>query len=132
MYTKNIFISHSWNYSERYNSMHLLLNNRLYFNWKNFSVPETKKFELNTRVSLENQLKRQINPTHCVIIIGGMWTNHSDWIQFELDYAYNIGKPILGVRPRGAKIMPQSIINKSTEVCNWNSDSIVNAIRRIS
>jgi hypothetical protein len=31
--SKRLFISHSWSYSERYNSMVNLLNNRAYFTW---------------------------------------------------------------------------------------------------
>lgn len=42
--SKRLFISHSWSYGERYNSMVSLLNNRLYFTWQNYSVPETKAF----------------------------------------------------------------------------------------
>ena len=129
---KQLFISHSWSYSEPYVSMVSLLNNRLYFEWKNFSVPETKAFGLMPINRLQEEIRQQIRPVNCVIIIGGMWTNHSDWIQFEMDYAESIGKPILGVRPRGAKVMPTAVISKADKVVSWNADSIVAGIREIS
>ncbi|QJD18296.1 nuclease [Paracoccus sanguinis] len=125
-------MSHSWRYSERYCAMVNLLNNRGYFSWKNCSVPETKAFAFPTDAQLAEQLRRQIRPAQCVIIIGGMWTAYSDWIQFELDFAYEIGKPILGVRPRSARVMPRAVSEKSDLVVNWNSDSIVAGIRQIS
>ena len=127
-----LFISHSWSYNERYTAMVNLLNNRLYFNFTNYSVPEAKAFGPMANAALKEQLRHQIRPVHCVIIIGGMWTNHSDWIQFEMDFASSIGKPILGVRPRSAKVMPQAVVNASNRVVNWNSDSIVEGIRQIS
>ncbi|WP_442915116.1 TIR domain-containing protein [Marinicauda sp. Alg238-R41] len=132
MYEKRLFISHSWTYSEPYLSMVRLLANRPYFSFKNFSVPETKAFGLTSQYKLKEGLRQQIRPVHCVIIIGGMWTSHSDWIQFELDFAHSIGKPILGVRPRGAQRMPVAITQKANFIVNWNSDSIVRGVRSIS
>jgi len=109
-----------------------LLNDRPYFNWVNFSVPETKAFGLMANNTMKEELRQQIRPVNCVIIIGGMWTNYSDWIQFEMEYAGSIGKPILGVRPRGAQRMPAAVIDKANKVVSWNSESIVAGIREIS
>lgn len=130
--SKRLFISHSWTYSERYNSMVSLLNNRLFFEWQNYSVPESKAFVGLNANGLAEQIKNQIRPVQCVVIIGGMWTNHSDWIQFEMDFAKSIGKPILAVRPRSAKVMPQAVVNIADAVVNWNGDSIIAGIGQIS
>lgn len=127
-----LFISHSWSYSERYNAMVNLLNNRSYFNFTNYSVPETKAFGPMARYKMEEELRSQIRPVNCVIIIGGMWANHSDWIKFEMDFANSINKPVLGVRPRGAQVMPIAVALASDLVVNWNSDSIVAGIRQIT
>jgi len=127
-----LFISHSWSYSERYNAMVNLLNNRPYFTFSNYSVPETKAFGVMAKYKMEDELRDQIKPVNCVIIIGGMWANHSDWIKFEMDYAKSIGKPILGVRPRGALAMPLSVTLACDKVVYWNSDSIVAGIREIT
>jgi hypothetical protein len=126
-----LFISHAWDYSERYTSMVSLLNNRAYFNWTNYSVPVDKAFVGMNNSQLEEQLKAQIRPVNCVITIGGMWTNYSDWIQKEIDFAVSINKPILGVRPRSAKVMPTAVTQAAAKVVNWNSESIVAGIREI-
>lgn len=127
-----LFISHSWSYSERYNAMVNLLNNRSYFNFTNYSVPETKAFGPMARYKMEEELRGQIRPVNCVIIISGMWANHSDWIKFEMDFANSINKPVLGVRPRGAQVMPGSVVQAADLVVNWNADSIVAGIRQIT
>lgn len=129
---KRLFISHSWGYSERYTSMVRLLNERPFFEWVNYSVPETKAFGPMANSKMKEELRQQIRPVNCVIIIGGMWTNYSDWIQFEMEFASSIGKPILGVRPRGARIMPTAVIAKADKVVNWNTESIIAGIREIS
>lgn len=109
-----------------------LLENRSFFPWTNYSVPETKAFGVMANYQMKEELRQQIRPVNCVIIIGGMWTNHSEWILFEMDFAQSINKPILGVRPRSAKVMPQAVVNAADKVVNWNSDSIVAGIREIS
>lgn len=130
--SKRLFISHSWSYSERYNSMVNLLNNRLFFPWTNYSVPQFNAFGNMAKLKMEEELREQIRPVNCVVIIAGMWTNHSNWIKFEMDFAKSINKPILGVRPRGALVMPSTITAKADKIVNWNSDSIVDSIRKIS
>lgn len=82
--------------------------------------------------AMKEQLRSQIRPVNCVIIIAGMWTNHSDWIQFEMDFARSIGKPILGVRPRSARVMPAAVVASATRVVSWNAESIIAGIREIS
>lgn len=130
--SKRLFISHSWSYNERYNSMVSLLDSRPYFVWTNYSVPENKAFVGLTNAELIDQIKNQIRPVQCVIIIGGMWTNYSDWIQLEMEFAKDIGKPILGVRPRSARVMPQAVVEAADLVVNWNTESIIEGIRQIS
>ena len=109
-----------------------LLNDQRYFSWKNYSVPEVKAFGLMAVEKMKEELRQQIRPVQCVIVIGGMWTNYSDWIDFEMDFAKRLGKPILGVRPRSAKVMPRAVIEASSMVVNWNGASIVAGIRKIS
>lgn len=127
-----LFISHSWSYSERYNAMVSLLNNRSYFSFTNYSVPETQAFGPMASYKMKEELRDQIRPVNCVIIIGGMWANHSDWIKFEMDFAQSLNKPILGVRPRGAQMMPLAVANASNQVVYWTADSIVAGIRAIT
>lgn len=95
--SKRPFISHSCSYSERYNSMFGLRKNWGYFTWTNFSAPEDKAISRMTIAQLKEQLRNQIKPVNFAIIIGGMWTAYSNWIQFEMEFAESIGKPILDV-----------------------------------
>ena len=106
-----------------------LLYARPNFFFKNYSVPEDKAFERMSRAQLQQQLRYQIAPTECVVIIGGMWFNHSDWIQYELSVALEFQKPVLCVRPRGAKVLPKLLTDAADHVVNWNTESIVHGIR---
>lgn len=129
---RRLFISHSWKYSERYTSMVSLLDDHSTFTYSNYSVPEPKGFGNMTKKELEEEIKDQIRPVNCVVIIGGMWTSYSDWIQFEIDFAVQLGKPILGVKPRGNVIMPAAVTANADKIVNWNGSSIVSGILEVS
>lgn len=132
LYRYKIFISHAWRYSQRYERMIDFLDAAPRFIYANHSIPEDRAFDRMSVVDLKEQLREQIRPVEVAIIIGGMYVAHSDWIQFEIDYAKLLGKPILGIRPRGAQVMPTAVTLAADEVVNWSTDSIVSAIRRLA
>lgn len=132
MKNRILFVSHSWKYSERYDAMIRLLKARPYFDFKESSVPSSKALEGLTNAQLKLQLTRQIAASNCVVIIGGMWTSYSDWIQYEINEAQRMRKPILGVKPRGAKVMPAAVTMAANKVVSWQTDLIAAGIRSIS
>lgn len=127
-----LFISHAWRYSDEYNRMVGLLNNTPSFISQNYSVPKADPIDASSTSRLEKALCYQINPVHVVIILAGMYVAYSDWIQFEINYALKIGKPIIGVRPWGSERTPQAVVNTANELVGWNATSIVSAIRSLA
>jgi hypothetical protein len=100
----------------------------LNFSWTNLSVPE--HHPLADVEELERELNNQMRPAHIFVIIGGMYVSHRRWIQYEINFARRIGRPILGVRPHASIAMPIIIQKAATEVVGWNSNSLLSAIRR--
>ncbi|MGB3378677.1 MAG: TIR domain-containing protein [Allopontixanthobacter sediminis] len=131
LHDHKLFISHAWKYSVRYERAKKFLNDANNFKWSNYSVPEAKAFEGMTSEQLGEQMKRQIRPVQCVIIVSGMYVNHSSWIQYEIDFAKLIGKPILGIRRWGEERSPAKVVEAANEMVSWNSAAIVDAIRRL-
>ena len=129
MRTYNLFISHAWDYNSDYYNLINLLDNYPYFSYKNYSVLEHDALDTKTNKELEEALNRQIAPTSVVLIIAGMYYNHRKWIQKEIDIAKAKGKPIIVIRPRGAERMPSELISDEYIRVNWNSTSIVKAIK---
>lgn len=129
----NIFISHAWRYSDDYEHLVRLLNEAPNFKWKNYSDPQHDPVvdpddEVN-RAKLIEELEEQIRPTHCVIVISGMYAVYSYWIQEEIDIATYYRKPIIGIKPWGQERIPQEIKDAAVAIVGWNTDSIVSAIR---
>ena len=125
-----IFISHAWKYNKDYHWLIEHLNEAPNFLYTNYSVPEHARVDaINNK--LKEKLRQQIRPVRVVIILGGMYVAYSDWIQFEIDFAKQLNKPILGIRPRGAAKMPQAIQDAADTIVGWNTPAIVRAIRRL-
>jgi hypothetical protein len=130
LYPYRIFISHAWSYNDAYYRLINYLNAAPNFSYRNYSVPEHDGVTGGNQLS-EN-LRNQIRPVQVVIILGGMYVSHSNWIQFEIDFAHSIGKPILGVRPWASQVIPSAVNQASDEIVGWNTTNIINAIRRLA
>lgn len=132
LHNYRLFVSHAWRYSEGYVRMLNFINSASNFLWTNYSVPESKAFTGLSNSALEEQLRNQIRPTQCVVVLAGMYVAHSSWIQFEIDFAKSLNKPILGVVPWGAERTPQAVVAAADKMVHWNSTSIVSGIRSIT
>lgn len=134
--TYNLFISHAWKYHDDYDRIVKLLNNANNFDWRNYSVPEHEPVldpdDPADQKSLIKELKDQIRPTHCVLILAGMYAAYSFWIQKEIDLSVGFDKPIIGVKPWGQEKIPKAVSDVAVEIVGWNTDSIVSAIRKHS
>ena len=69
-----------------------------------------------------------------VLIVAGVYASYSKWIKIEIDLAQNgfeKSKPILAIKPRENTNLSTVVKDAADEIVNWNSDSIVAAIRRL-
>ncbi|MDE0399796.1 MAG: TIR domain-containing protein [Candidatus Poribacteria bacterium] len=118
----NLFISHSWNYSGDYYRLKSLLENRGYFNFRNYSVEnEDPK---NNWTEIENNIKW----SSIVIVIAGVYASYSSSIKKEIRLAQNHYKSTLAIIPWGSG-RSSDLRNECDRVVGWNTESIVSAIR---
>jgi len=59
-----------------------------------------------------------------------MYTNYSEWIDYEIDEAIRMNKPIISIKPWGNQVIPKKISDNATVQVNWNSSSLIDAIRQ--
>lgn len=132
----DLFISHAWSYNVDYYKLEKMLKEALLFKWRNYSVPvHDPLVDPKTSVGktkLTQLLDNQVKPVNCVLILGGMYAAHSDWILKEIEIAKAYKKPIIGIYPWGQQNIPLAIQNAATELVGWNTNTIVSAIRRNS
>lgn len=130
--TYRLFISHSWDYTDEYERMVELLDDVNYFEWDNYSVPEEEEVDTATTEELVAALHGQIKPASVVIVLGGMYVNHSNWITVEMVMAELLDKPIIGVKPHGNEKMPKKVREKSDIVVGWQGSSVADAVRELT
>ena len=127
--TYNLFISHSWAYSDAYQKLVSLLNNAPNFSYKNYSVPKDDPihnaiYDYQLRAAIRNQMQH----ASCVIILAGVYASYSKWIKIEIELARELGKRIIAVQPWGAEHTSTIVKNSAHEIVGWNTASIVRGI----
>lgn len=125
--TYALFICHDWEYSDDYYRIRNFLDSAPNFQWKDLSVPEHDP--LDTDDMLEKNLRDQIRPADVMLVMAGMYSSRSGWMDWEMAFARRIGKAIIGVKPWGNVQLPVVVQNNADEIVGWNTDSIVSSIR---
>ena len=134
----NIFISHAWKYGNEYNRLINLLDSATNFNYYNYSAPKEKPLhnldatDVTSAYQIKTAIERKIQPCSCVLIISGMYTNYRHWMQREISIAKQMGKPIIAIKPYGAQVIPVEVSRVADKVVNWDTNSIIAAIREYS
>ena len=126
-----IFISHSWSYGYQYLRLVELLEEYPYFKWTNYSVPEDDPIHnAPNTTALREAIWRQMAQVNCVLVMGGVYSTYSKWINIEVELAQQLRKPIIKVNPWGAERTSTVVDAAADEVVGWRSSSVVEAIRR--
>lgn len=133
--TYHIFISHSWKYSDAYEKLIHLLDNAEDFAYCDYSVPEDDPIEdANTDKQLEAAIKEQMAHASVVLVLAGVYSSYSKWINKEIDIAqsgFSSSKPIIAIQPWAAEKTSTVVKNAADRIVGWNTKSIVNAIKEL-
>ncbi len=129
----NLFISHSWSYSDAYDKLVTLLDDAKYFSYRNYSVPKDDPIHnANNSKELYEAIKQQVRYANVVIILAGVYSSYSKWIDKEIEIAQDLGKPILAIEPWGSERTSVRVKNAADKIVKCNTNSIVDGIREIS
>lgn len=136
MRTFNLFISHSWSYADTYDGLVNLLQQRSYFSFRNYSVPQDDPIhDAGTDAQLREAIRRQMAPCSVVLILAGVYATYSKWIEEEIDLAkhdFDAAKPIIAVEPWGSQRTSTRVKDAADKIVRWNTESIVRAIRELA
>ena len=128
--TYNLFISHSWTYSGAYDRLVEMLNDAPGFSYKNYSVPKddpihNATYDYQLRAAIRNQMQH----ASCILILAGVYSTYSKWINIEIQLAQEMGKRIIAVEPWATKRSSLVVKNAADKIVGWNTSSIVKAIK---
>ena len=135
LYDYRIFISHAWKYGDEYMRLVQLLDQAPNFSYYNYSAPKERPLELTSGRASKSEIQRaisnKIGKAQIELVLGGMYADYHDWMQYEVDEAKRMGKPILLIKPWGQTMIPRYLQDVADDIVGWNTDSIVSAIRRL-
>lgn len=128
----NLFISHSWAYSDAYEKLKSLLNSADNFTWRDYSVPMNDPIHTKgSERELKQAIERQIAPASCVLILAGVYSTYSKWINIEIEIAKAYAKPIIAIEPWGSEKTSTVVKQAANKIVKWNTSSIVSAIKEL-
>ena len=126
--TYNTFISHSWDYREHYNTILSWLRESN-ISIKDYSISVDKALPVMSKILLKAQITEKIGHASVVIIISGMYAAYSEWIDYEINEAVRMGKPILGIYLWGQERAPRIVTDNADKIVHWNKNSVVQGFK---
>ena len=126
-----LFISHSWAYGDAYEKLVGFFNEHPNFKWTDYSVPKDDPIHnAPSSTALYEAIKRQVAPVNCVVILAGVYSSYSTWINKEIEIAKQVySKPLVAVQPWASERTSKIVKDNADEIVKWQSSSIIKAIR---
>ena len=123
-----VFVSHAFEPSDDYHRVFEYLESSHNFYYRNCSDPDAKPAD---RDAMKEELRRQIGSAEVVIVPSGSTSQNREWIDFQLNCAKGLDKPVVVLEAFGVKEkLPVQLEALGDEIVEWNERSIADAIRR--
>ena len=130
--TFKIFISHSWTYSTAYDGILKFLESEKIV-YHNHSVPISDPIHTNgTDKELSEAIEAKVKGTSCIIILAGVYSSYSKWIQKEIEMANKYGKIIIAVEPWGSEKTSKIVKDNAHKIVKWQAKSLGDAIKELA
>ncbi|MCD4840076.1 MULTISPECIES: TIR domain-containing protein [Neobacillus] len=130
--TYNLFISHSWSYSDQYEKLIDLLDKDENFFYKNYSVPKDDPIHnAKNDKELYEAIKKQISPSSVVLILAGVYSSYSKWIDKEIQIAKDLSKSIIAIEYWGSEKTSKKVKDNADRIVKWQSKSIIDSIKEL-
>ena len=130
--TYSLFISHRWDYDDILQNLKTLLNSRGYFPAVYTQIEKTCPINSDLAWVIKANITKHLQDSDVVLAIAGVYASYSEWMQWEMDKAKELGLNVIGVIPWGQERISQEVYCRSVIDVRWNADSIVDAIRKYS
>jgi hypothetical protein len=123
-----VFVAHCFETNENYLRVFEYLESSHNFFYRNCSDPDLAVSE---REAMREELRKQIALAEIVIVPAVLYRNHREMIDFILNCAKGMDKPVIVLEHFGVKEkIPVQLEALGDETIGWNERDIADAIRR--
>lgn len=133
---KNVFVSHHHKDDSSVDGLSSMLSSKDY-QLRNSSIrvkPENQARLDQKQVSdltIKRLLKAKIRWASQVIVVIGKETHSRDWVNWEIEAAHRLGKPIIGVYENGLKDkvkIPENLEKYATSIVGWRAEPVISSL----
>lgn len=126
-----VFVSHVFSESDDYLRVFEYLESVDRFFYLNVSDPNI--VPENGVEGFKEALRQQIQKSEVIILLAGVYAQKRDWVDFQINAAKAMGKPIVLINPFGrVTTVPGDLLSQANEVLDWNEREIVDALRKLA
>jgi hypothetical protein len=123
-----IFVVHAFEPADDYDRVFEYLESSHNFYYKNCSNPGLK---VTDKDAMKDELRKQISLSEIVVVPSGMYAKYRELIDFTLNCAKGMDKPVVVLQTFGVKEkLPVQLEALGDETVEWNEREIADAIRR--
>jgi antiphage defense system Thoeris ThsB-like protein len=124
--SRTIFVSHAYRDADLYHDLIRVLRERGHFSFQDASIPDISLIDSNkSKVAIRNRIKR----CDVMLVFTRPVATKSVYIQYELQTARELNKPIIGIRPIGDKNVSRVVRHWASLVIDWDVEEFVRQIR---
>jgi MTH538 TIR-like domain (DUF1863) len=129
-----VFICHAYGHRDVYSDLVKKLNNARRFDWRNLSVQYDMRFgtadEEVDNDELREEISEKIRECEVFLVLTYPVASRRRWLQWEILYAKELGKPIIGIARRLNDNVSSFVKRHAIDIVDtWREDHIVNAIK---
>lgn len=131
----NIFISHSWAYGDAYEKLKKMLDADPRFNYRDYSIPKDDPIhDAPGSAALSEAIQNQMRFCDVIIILAGVYSTYSTWINKEINLAkgFTNPKPILAIEPWASERTSSVVKDNADKIVKWSTSSILDGIRELA
>ena len=126
-----VFVSHVFTESDDYLRVFEYLESVERFYYVNVSNPDLAPE--GGAEGFKEALRQQIMTSETVVILASVYNQKRDWVDFQINAAKAMSKPILLIHAFGhVTASPGDLVSKADEVVDWNEREIVDALRKLA
>lgn len=124
-----VFVSHAFSESDDYLRLFEYIESNPKFFYINTSRPE--EMPAGGSEAFKEALRQQIEASEAVVILSSVYETKRDWIQYQINAAKALKKPIIAMKAfGGAHAIPAEVSGVAAEMPEWNEREIVDALKR--